>query len=209
MVEGFDQAGVSRDVAMGYIHSHMPENFVFGGVHALLEGLSWQLEPPDSPSPSDKDLIAPPSFPKLTPTVPAPISLLRDMTYEFAPHIGPEATEHLVQAMLAADQYIRNKSAERLQKFQGHNQSEEGLNACDEIIASHRDQLADEDARVLLDVLAPTIRKYPPDELEEVFNEILEVGNGDINLAFQNLSPEDIERLQRQCEVEINLYLNP
>jgi len=113
----------------------------------------------------------------------------------------------LVQAMLAADRYIRNKQAERLEKFQAHNQSEEGPNACDEIIATYRDQLTQEESRNLLDLIAPTLRKYPPDELEDIFNEFKALGEGDINQTFQTLTPEDLGRFQKQFEAEINLFL--
>ncbi|HMF30642.1 MAG TPA: hypothetical protein VKK79_04475 [Candidatus Lokiarchaeia archaeon] len=207
MLEGFEKEGVSRNTALGYIHSHVPENFMIAGVHALLEGLSWRMERPASSSPSDDDLVAPPPFPVLAPENLSPEGLLDEISHDFASHIGSEATEHLVQAMLAADRYIRNKQAERLEKFQAHNQSEEGPNACDEIIATYRDQLTQEESRNLLDLIAPTLRKYPPDELEDIFNEFKALGEGDINQTFQTLTPEDLGRFQKQFEAEINLFL--
>jgi hypothetical protein len=115
-LQGFKAAGFGRKAALHYAHSHLADRFMFAGiVYALASGTYYLQRDKDNPA-------AAPSFLGFSKDGPEDASRgpwgrptaekLREyyeFKVEFPGLIGPEATEHLIQATLAYDRWVREK----------------------------------------------------------------------------------------------------
>ena len=120
ILEAFEKAGIERDVALGYAHSHLTEMLMYSGIVSLLGRGTWHLEQPrDNPETA-------PSFRGLTLAErgdsqgsrrvrPSEEELKSSSEYrvDFPQLIGPEATEYLLQAVLAYDRWVRKQREEK------------------------------------------------------------------------------------------------
>jgi hypothetical protein len=120
ILEGFERSGIKRDVALGYAHSHLSELLMYSSIVSLLGRGTWHLEQPmDSPETA-------PSFRGLTLEMPRSSQANRrvrpsekelkkssEFAADFPQLIGSEATEHLLQAVLAYDRWVRKQREEK------------------------------------------------------------------------------------------------
>jgi len=120
ILEAFEKAGIERDIALRYAHSHLTEMLMYSSIVSLLGRGTWHLEQPrDSPetAPSFRGLtLAEPGGSQDSRRVrPSEKELKRSSEYrvDFPQLIGPEATEYLFQAILAYDRWVRKQHEEK------------------------------------------------------------------------------------------------
>jgi hypothetical protein len=122
-VEGFKKVGISKKVALHYAHSHLPDTLMYAGVVYALAYATYLLEqPPDDPTATPSflglsgDASTDPA--KTTGTRPTEkdLSELYEYKVDFPELIGPEATKHLIQAILAYDRWAREHHKTRRPK---------------------------------------------------------------------------------------------
>lgn len=122
-LQAFKAAGFERKAALHYAHSHLADRFMYAGIVYALASETYCLERDDdnpAAAPSflgfsedgAKDVSGgrwrPPTEEKLRETY--------EFKVEFPELIGSEATEHLIQAILAYDRWAREKRKGRRSK---------------------------------------------------------------------------------------------
>ncbi len=109
MLEGFKKAGLDDELALEKVHSHLHEHLIYNGLFGFLSMFSFFADHPVDKWPIEDDPLVPPSATGLTEKPPLEQELKEGWEFknEIPEMIGPEATGHLLQAILAFDRWIR------------------------------------------------------------------------------------------------------
>jgi hypothetical protein len=115
MLDAFRKAKIEENEALGYVHSHLPDELMWMGLLSFLGANTWFIEQ------NSADLTAFPSNIGLT-EVPSEqddsckkrlteeeIRQSAEFGKDLPESVGPEATEHLIHAVLAYDQWVREQ----------------------------------------------------------------------------------------------------
>jgi hypothetical protein len=118
MLEGFKKAGLDDQLAREKVHSHLHEHLIYNGLFGFFSMFSLFIDHPVDKWPIEDDPLAPPSTTGLTekPLLEEKLKEGWEFGNEIPEVIGPEATEHLLQATLAFDRWIREIYKSRLEE---------------------------------------------------------------------------------------------
>ncbi|MDD1776702.1 MAG: hypothetical protein LUQ65_00930 [Candidatus Helarchaeota archaeon] len=118
MLDGFKKAGIDDQLARAKVHSHLHEDLMYYGLFKCISMFSFSITHPVDDWAIVGDPLAPPSATGLTEKPPVESELKDgwDFAHEVPDMIGPEATEHLLQATLAFDRWIREIYKSRSEK---------------------------------------------------------------------------------------------
>ena len=131
MLDAFKEAKIEEEEAFHYVHSHLPEELMWAGLLSFLSANTWFVEQ------NADDLTAPPANIGLTEdSVEENESYKKRMTEEeirksadfgkdLPEIVGPEATEHLIQAALAYDRWVRDQIKAALEEMESQQEKDE------------------------------------------------------------------------------------
>ncbi|NVM52730.1 MAG: hypothetical protein HWN66_03420 [Candidatus Helarchaeota archaeon] len=120
MLEGFKKAGIEDDLARSKVHSHLQERLAYAGLYVFFYHFTFFLDQAASHWPIDDDPLALPTNFGLIEEHITEKELRKTMDFgkSFPKIIGPEATEHLLQAVLAFDRWVREEYKSTLKKYE-------------------------------------------------------------------------------------------